>query len=167
MWRVLHPVGLKLSASLVLVSLLLAGCAGVATSPPTRNSSTTNSSTVSITGGTSEAGSTTTTPGAPTTSAVSPRETRIGVMIPASIIYEGRVYSGSGREVARGKSTPSNLSPIGSAFAADEKGAPITSGTYDVYAIQGADRRDVIAVRFTATSPDGPTFAWLEYSANE
>jgi hypothetical protein len=85
-------------------------------------------------------------------------------MIPAYMLYQGRVYVGSGGVYETGESIPSDLSFLGSATAArDESGAPDPSLSYDIYAIAGVDPSQAITVRFRAASNDGPLWAWLRY----
>jgi hypothetical protein len=85
-------------------------------------------------------------------------------MIPAYIVYEGRVYIGSGGVYKTGASVPADLSFLGSATAAlDGSGAADPSLSYDIYAIAGVDPSQSITVKFRAASNDGPLWAWLRY----
>lgn len=115
---------------------------------------------------TSMIGATTTSAETTTTSQLKQSDVRIGVMIPADILYKGRIYAGDGQVVRVASNTPADLSVVGSGPAADVTGAPIPDSQYVIYAIKGIDQGKAIAVRFRGASNDGPAWVWLKYERN-
>ncbi len=92
-------------------------------------------------------------------------DVRIGVMIPAYILYHGQLYTGTGQAVGTTNHTPADLSPIGSGLeAGDQRGVAVPgSGQYGIYAIEGTSQVKAIAVKFQGTSSNGPVWVWLKY----
>ena len=109
-----------------------------------------------------------TTISSPDTTATSPYgqgDVRIGVMIPAYILYKGQLFRAADQVVDATNSAPADLSPIGSGIEAlDQKGVPKPgSAQYDVYAIEGTSQEKAIAVKFQGTSSSGPVWVWRRY----
>ena len=91
-------------------------------------------------------------------------DVRVGVMIPAYVLYRGWVYTGTGLTVEVGSNIPTDLSLIGSGPAAgDQTGVPVPDSHYSIYAIEGTSQDRAIAVKFQGTSSNGPVWVWLKY----
>ena len=158
----------------------LSAVAGVPVAPTTTPSSAYTSSTYGISTATtspyestaiayfvipitSAQGTTTTSAETTTISQLNQFDARIGAMIPADILYKGRIYTGGFQVVKVASNTPADLSVVGSGPAADATGAAIPDSQYVIYAIKGIDQDKAIAVQFRAASNDGPVWVWLKY----
>lgn len=147
---------LILSIGLVMVAMLsLIGCTSKTTTTASASTEPTQQAT------TSSLSTSTTSP--PSKSTWLPADVRVGVMIPADILYKGRIYAGGGQVVRVASNTPADLSVVGSGPAADVTGAPIPDSQYAIYAIKGIDQNEAIAVKFQGRSSSGPIWVWLKY----
>jgi len=107
----------------------------------------------------------TSSPGTTATSLNKQSDVRIGVMIPAYILYQRQLYKGTGQSVATTNHTPADLSLLGSGLeAGDQRGVAVPgSGPYDIYAIEGTSQEKAIAVKLQGRSSNGPVWVWLRY----
>ena len=96
-------------------------------------------------------------------------DVRIGVIIPAYILYQGQLYTGTGQVVGTTNHTPADLSLVGSGLeAGDQRGVAVPgSGQYDIYAIEGTSQEKAIAIKFQGTSSSGPVWVWLKYERKQ
>ena len=148
----------------LLMTLVLAafGCTGGASSTPSATAASTSGVSRPVT--TSPSSSTARPPASATTTLPStPQGLRIGAMIPAEILYQGRLYVGGGSVLRAGKAVPADLSLVGTAAAAAEDGAPVAGSSYRAFAVKGTDPSQAIALEFTAASDEGPVSAWITY----